>query len=265
MRRSAESASRSARQAGRRVARAKAAEEGAAAKAAAEAEAAAQAEAEAAHRRCAQAAEEEAAKRERARGAAQPPPRKLRRRREAAAKVDQDGRGPSRSAKRGRQLEETKAAAAAAESEAEARIKADAAAQAARRTPRPSGEMVAADEVTPAASRREAAAVPGGESAPRRLETPADGSPDPTVPTPWCPSAVSSFDGKDGAGRPVAVINASKLPEESDMRSTALQHILACPRRTRTPGEKLGFSLVVYYTARADAGSSAGSRRCTTR
>ena len=36
------------------------------------------------------------------------------------------------------------------------------------------------------------------------------------------------LDGKDSKGRPVAVINASKLPEESDMRSTALQHILAC-------------------------------------
>ena len=63
------------------------------------------------------------------------------------------------------------------------------------------------------------------------------------------------LDGKDSKGRPVAVINASKLPEESDMRSTALQHILAClePHADET-GEKLGFSLVVYYTGPAPPG-----------
>ena len=173
---------------------------------------------------------------------------------EAKAKVDQDAARAESEREARRQLEETKAAAAAAESEAEARIKADAAAQAARRTPRPSGEMVAADEVTPEVT-EEASPYPVANQPRGDWKPPADGSPDPTVPAVVSFGGLFFLDGKDSKGRPVAVINASKLPEESDMRSTALQHILAClePHADET-GEKLGFSLVVYYTGPAPPG-----------
>jgi len=51
----------------------------------------------------------------------------------------------------------------------------------------------------------------------------------------------------------VAVINATKLPDDSNRRLAAVQHIIAClePHGDIT-GEKPGYSLVVYFGEKGD-------------